>query len=339
MLSPSDINTKRFEKGAFGYKQEDVDAFLMNISEQFARLLQDNKELDNKLALANTRLEEYKNEEHNLSAALLGAQKMSDAMVREAKEQSDTMVREATVKAESIVSEAVAKRETLLAEATESAKQALTVLNGQIADEKNELARVQRETTAFKDKLLSMYRSQLELISKLPEVKKPVAPIVEEKPAPAPQPEVTEEEEIIEEAPVMAEEQAEEFPDIQQIAEEITDMPADIEDDDDGTIVFQKGTIPNVDFSKNPPKSHVYGQPQPKRRGFVPNLSDDEGEGESYAPAPSYEERAPQRSFLDVSDDVPLEADNSRFGDLKFGPGYDMSRDDDYRRGKGKKRR
>ena len=38
MLNPRDISEKRFEKGTFGYKPEEVDAFLNEVAESYTKI-------------------------------------------------------------------------------------------------------------------------------------------------------------------------------------------------------------------------------------------------------------------------------------------------------------
>lgn len=148
MLSVNDILSKKFEKAAVGgYRVDEVNLFLNDIYEFVNSLLDEKEELEEKMAVLADRLEEYRSDEDSLRAALIGAQKLGDSVVKEAK-----------AKAELIIGEATANAETLLADAQRN-----------IQRETVALAQIQREVASFKNKLLVLYKAHIELIDKLPE--------------------------------------------------------------------------------------------------------------------------------------------------------------------------
>ncbi|SDM90830.1 DivIVA domain-containing protein [Acetanaerobacterium elongatum] len=305
MLSPGDINTKKFEKSAFGYRVDDVDTYLTAVAEDYAKLLHDNNELENKMVVLADRLEEYRKEENSLSAALLGAQKMSDSLLREAKEKAEQIINEANLKAQRIV-EAAQK---------------------QVLFERNELVRVQREIGIFKSNLLSMYKSQMDLIRALPEGNRA-------------RPE--------QEAPATREEKPARFvyDDVQEVEEvKAVEQPQPV-------IAFESAqpAAAPVEPVKQTPIEPVQeaAQPQlaPKQptaagKGFVPNLADDDISTADYHNTyQGYAQKAAKPPVSSSSikfekeenEEVPLttEPATSRFGELKFGAAYDLKRDNSF---------
>ena len=147
MLTPKEISEKTFDKTfGFGYRMDDVDAYLDEVAKSMTELLGQNADLEKKLEVLADKLTEYREDEESLRTALLGAQKLGDSVIRESKTKAEIIMRDATIKAEAMVNNA--KR--------------------QIEREQEGLTRIQKEVASFKNRLLDLYKQHLELISALP---------------------------------------------------------------------------------------------------------------------------------------------------------------------------
>lgn len=159
-MTPNEIRGKQFERKRGAYRVEEVGDYLIEVAQYVETVLEDKRDLEAKLTVLADKLEEYRADEESLRAALIGAQKLGDSVVRDAKAKAERLLSEASVKAEQIVSDAKSSldREAL----------ALTRMQGQVA--------------AFKDQVLDMYRRQLETIKAIteeynfPVVEPPAAP-------------------------------------------------------------------------------------------------------------------------------------------------------------------
>ena len=91
MLSYNDIISYKFEKAGFGggYKPEDVDKFTMRLATDFQKLEAEKAELEQKLMALAQKVEEYREDEESLRAALLGAQKLGDSIIRESEQKAE----------------------------------------------------------------------------------------------------------------------------------------------------------------------------------------------------------------------------------------------------------
>ena len=89
MLTPSDISNKKFEKGAFGYKPEEVDAFLAEIIGAYNEMYQEKCAAEEKMLVLAEKLEEYRANEDSLKTVLLGAQKLGENIVRDSKAKAE----------------------------------------------------------------------------------------------------------------------------------------------------------------------------------------------------------------------------------------------------------
>ncbi|MDR2655411.1 MAG: DivIVA domain-containing protein [Oscillospiraceae bacterium] len=146
MLVPRDISSKKFERGAFGYRIDEVDNYLSYIAGEYSKVLGECNDMEQKLALLSEKVEKYQREEGSLSAVLLGAQKLGENIIKEAKEKSNAIVREAELQSDKML------------EGTQK----------ELERERQEYEQLKREVGDFKSNVLSMYRQSLEIISSLP---------------------------------------------------------------------------------------------------------------------------------------------------------------------------
>lgn len=181
MLSLNDIINIGFRKSGFsGYRTDDVDAFVDKVRESFDELLKrcsaaeeradqaeaGNRENVEKLKVLAAKIEEYRAQEDEIKNALISAQKLSDASVREARHKGEIIIKDAEMKAGHIVEDADRK----------------------IIEQKKDFERLQKSVSDFRSRLLSMYKEHLTMIDALPTYKPEPAPAPVPKEVPAPQP-------------------------------------------------------------------------------------------------------------------------------------------------------
>lgn len=161
MLTLNDIINVSFRKSNFsGYRSEDVDDFIDEVKDSYDLLIQKNiaqKETNDALTAENERLREenetlkanvdkYQTDADEIKNALISAQKLSEASIREARHKAEIILKDANLKAERIVSSAEAE----------------------ILEQKTELDQIRQAVTDFRSKLLDMYKEHLTLINALP---------------------------------------------------------------------------------------------------------------------------------------------------------------------------
>lgn len=173
MLTINEIKNKKFDKSAFGYKVEDVEAFLNQVIDYVTAIENEKAETEKKLVVLANKIEEYRNQEDSLSQVLLGAQKLSDSILKEAKNRAEIIMRDATIKSENI-----------LKNVKDDVKREEVILN-----------KMKREVDAFKTKMLTMYSSHIDMLKSIPEIEHAKEEEKEE-------PEVKEEPVVVEAAPV-----------------------------------------------------------------------------------------------------------------------------------------
>ncbi len=158
MITASDIRNKRFEKAAFGYKQEDIDEFLTDLERELSDIDSERDEANNKIQILADKVREYMRDEDAVKDALLGAQKQAHHVIADANE-----------KAEQILADAQAKADALIDEATRQHEIAMEKNRAEVAKEREALIVAQQQVSDFKKALFDMYKNHLELISSMPE--------------------------------------------------------------------------------------------------------------------------------------------------------------------------
>ena len=129
MMTPQEIRTVTFDKVMRGYRAEDVDAFLQQVSQEMERLVNESAEKDKKLYILAEKIEEYRKDEDTLKTALLNAQRMGENVIREAKQKAESLMREASVRSDTLI----------------------RMANEQVEEQQAELERVKAEITSFKN--------------------------------------------------------------------------------------------------------------------------------------------------------------------------------------------
>lgn len=147
MLTLNEIRNVNFRKSNFGgYRAEDVEAFIDEVQLSYDSLLKENAELLKRLESLTAKLEEYQQEEDSIRNALMNAQKVGDASLRDSKHKAEIILKDATIKAEKIVSNAQIE----------------------IHRERDVIEKMQRDIADFKAKLLKVYKEHLTIINSIP---------------------------------------------------------------------------------------------------------------------------------------------------------------------------
>ncbi len=158
MISASEIHELRFEKAAFGYKQEDIDEFLNKLEEEVEIAQQELEDSNNKIQVLADKVREYMRDEDALKDALLGAQKEGHRIVAEANDRAEEIIAKAKEKADAMIDEVTVQHDALI-EKNEA----------EIEAEHQKLAAARKQVADFKKALFDMYKDHLNMISAMPE--------------------------------------------------------------------------------------------------------------------------------------------------------------------------
>ena len=142
MLTPLDIENKRFPTKFKGYDDVEVDAFLDQLTIDYERLYKENAELRTQVEDNKKELEHYRNVEKTLQNTLVMAQTTADDIKATAQSRAEQIIRDAQSEARRS-SEEIAKEEFEIRKRTEELK---------------------RQFGVYKAKMEALLISQLELL-------------------------------------------------------------------------------------------------------------------------------------------------------------------------------
>ncbi len=126
MLTPLDIENKRFSKTLKGYNVDEVDDFLDQLTLEYEKLYRENAEYREQIEQDRRDLEHYKNVEHTLQNTLVMAQTTAEDIKSMAQKQADQIIREAQSEARNAV-DGIVKEEFEIRKRTEELKRQLDV--------------------------------------------------------------------------------------------------------------------------------------------------------------------------------------------------------------------
>lgn len=143
MITPLEIEEKKFSKQMMnGYSVVEVDEFLDEILEDYARNYKEVSELSGKIEELTNKLSHYKTIEETLQNTLIMAQSTAEETKNIAKQQADQIIRDAQATAQRGVEE----------------------LNQEIKMKQIELDDIKKQFDIYKAKMESLLISQLELL-------------------------------------------------------------------------------------------------------------------------------------------------------------------------------
>ena len=106
MLTPLDIENKRFKKEVFGYNQIEVEDFLSTVSAEYEKVFKDNAAALARIGMLTDAIRQYKSMEETLQNAMTIAQKSGDEIRTEAKEAAVRLVANAEEQAQNLIANA-----------------------------------------------------------------------------------------------------------------------------------------------------------------------------------------------------------------------------------------
>ncbi|MEM7108588.1 MAG: DivIVA domain-containing protein [Bacteroidota bacterium] len=154
-ITPLDIRQKTFEKAFRGLDKEEVTAFLVTLSQEWEKLMDENKELTIKLNSSEKEVEKLREVENSLFKTLKTAEDTGANMIDQATKTAELHMRETQIKSEAMINDAKAKAKDMIEEAELRSKNA----TDKMEDRVRSLAQVYRNLENLRDDLLSDIRS------------------------------------------------------------------------------------------------------------------------------------------------------------------------------------
>ena len=197
MLTAKQVRESTFSRSARGYRVDEIDEYLENVADTIENLTEQNNTLIKKMEILASKVQEYREEEDSIRAALVTAQRSADSIVKEAKssvegqlaearekadkiiadskseadstlagakEQAERLVDETKKRASSVLLEAKEKADSMVSEAKEQADRMLTEAKEGSAAEIEKFEQMKKKSLEFRSALLQLYKEQFDII-------------------------------------------------------------------------------------------------------------------------------------------------------------------------------
>lgn len=124
-ITPLEIRQKSFEKHFRGYDKDEVNAFLLTLSQEWERIVDENKEFRIKLEASEREVSKLREVEGSLFKTLKTAEDTGANVVGQAKQAAELHLKESRIKADAILNEAKLRAKSTMDEAELRAREIL----------------------------------------------------------------------------------------------------------------------------------------------------------------------------------------------------------------------
>lgn len=131
-ITPLEIRQKTFEKKLRGYDKDEVNAFLMSLSQEWERMIDENKEYKIKLQSSEKEVEKLREVESSLYKTLKTAEDTGANMIEQANKTAELHLRETQMTADSVLNEAKTKSRNMVEEAENESRRIMDEMERQI---------------------------------------------------------------------------------------------------------------------------------------------------------------------------------------------------------------
>jgi cell division initiation protein len=136
-ITPIEIRQKEFEKKLRGYDKDEVQAFLLSLSNEWERVLDETKELKMKLSHAEKEVQKLRDVESSLYKTLKTAEDTGANLVDQANKAAELHMRETQMNAEMLLNQAKSKAKGIIEQAEEEAKEIIAEVQDGVKELEN----------------------------------------------------------------------------------------------------------------------------------------------------------------------------------------------------------
>lgn len=144
VMTPLELETRKFGRSLRGYDTEEVDQFIHGILTDYEALYRENQELKDQCESVRQELRRYKSLESSINETLLIAQKAGEDSRNNAAKEAEMIIKEAKIQAEAMVAE----------------------VRGEVMREQKELEEVRKQYELFRSEFKILLMTYLELLEK-----------------------------------------------------------------------------------------------------------------------------------------------------------------------------
>ena len=131
-ITPLEIRQKTFEKTLRGYDKDEVNGFLLTLSQEWERNQDELKELRVKMEASEREVSKLREVESSLFRTLKTAEDTGANVIEQANKSAELILRESQIKAEALLNEAKSKAKNTIDEAEQNTRQLLADMEDQL---------------------------------------------------------------------------------------------------------------------------------------------------------------------------------------------------------------
>jgi len=131
-ITPIEIRQKTFEKNFRGYEKDEVNAFLLTLSQEWERIQDENKELRIKLEATEREVTKLREVESSLYKTLKTAEDTGAHVIEQARVTAELHLKESQLKAEAMLNEAKSKAKDTIEESDVRAKEIVAEMEDRV---------------------------------------------------------------------------------------------------------------------------------------------------------------------------------------------------------------
>ena len=187
-ITPLEIRQKSFEKKMRGYDKDTVDAYILSLSHEWERNLDENKHLNEQLATAQHDVKKLREVEESLFKTLKTAEDTGSNLIDQANKSAELTIKEAQMGAEAMLAEARSQVRDMLDQADAHVKEVLGGLDdearrveGDLRMSENHRDAVLRELSMLANDTLArvanLSTERVDVVVPKKEIIKPAAPL------------------------------------------------------------------------------------------------------------------------------------------------------------------
>lgn len=167
-ITPLEIRQKVFEKNFRGYDKDEVNAFLLTLSQEWERISDENKELRIKLEATEREVMKLREVESSLFKTLKTAEDTGANVIEQARQTAELHLRESQMKAEAILNEAKTKAKDTIEESELRAREVVVEMEERL---KSMIENYKKLESAREDLLLELKRVSQDTLERVERIK------------------------------------------------------------------------------------------------------------------------------------------------------------------------
>ena len=161
-ITPLEIRQKTFEKAFRGLDKDEVNAFLLTLSQQWEKLLDENKDLRMKLDASHRETQKLREVESSLYKTLKTAEDTGNNILEQATKSAELKVREAELKAAELLNQARAEARQMLEKAKNDSEKLVAEMQQEVKDLELDYLRMEDHLDSMVRELRNLANEALE---------------------------------------------------------------------------------------------------------------------------------------------------------------------------------